>query len=29
MVLAFLYALIAGLFVAGIKDTLSPQPPEQ
>jgi hypothetical protein len=29
MVVALLYALIAGLFAAGIKDTLSPKPPEQ
>jgi hypothetical protein len=29
MTLALLYALIAGLFAAGIKDTLSPRSPEQ
>jgi hypothetical protein len=29
MVVTLLYALIAGLFAAGIKDTLSPKPPEQ
>jgi hypothetical protein len=29
MALALLYALIAGLFAAGIKDTLGPKPPER